>query len=68
MKAVAGDQVAREARLLFVALDRQLEPALLARRQIADPQPGLVVDPRAVDQPGAIGREERAERRCRARR
>ncbi len=60
-EGIAGDQVAGVPRLLLVALDRQLQPALLAAGQVADPQPGLVVDARSIDELGPIGREGRAK-------
>ena len=58
---IAGDQVAGEPRFLLVALDGQFQPALLATGQVADSQPGLIIDASTIDELGPVGREDRTE-------
>ena len=53
----ARHQVAGEARLLVVALHRVDEPALVARRQVAQPQARFRVVARRIHQPLAVRRE-----------
>ena len=59
-EGAAGHQVAREARLLIVVLHRVHEPALVARRQVAQPQPRFGVVARRIHEPLAVGGQHRA--------
>ena len=65
---IARNQVTRVPRLLLVALNGELEPALLAAMQVADPQPGLVVDARSIHQHLFHPAKSPVEIRCRGRR
>ena len=62
-----GQHVAPRHRFLVVALDGVGEPAFVPGRQLAQPQPRPILVPGAVDQPGPVGRDRRAERRAVAR-
>ena len=64
----AGQHVGAGHRLLVVALNGIGQPALLARGELAQPQAGLVLVPRPVDQPRPVGRHGRAQGRPVARR
>ena len=81
LPAVGGDQVGgvggerhprqhvqRRPRFLVVVLDRVGEPALLPRFQVPQHEPGVVVVPRAEDEPAAVGRQRRPDRRAVTRR
>ena len=55
-EGVPGPEVTREPRFLVVALDRVLQPAVLAALQIADAQAGFRFIARGVDKRLAVGR------------
>ncbi len=60
-KRIAGIEVTAAARFHVVALHGIFHPAILAGFQVADAQAGLRFVTRAVHQPLAVGRNDRAE-------
>ncbi len=56
-ESVTRHQVARVTRFLLVALDRQLQPVLFARHQVANAQAGLIIDASSIDELRTIGRD-----------
>ena len=60
--------VQRRPRFLVVVLYRVGEPALLARVQVPQHEPGVVVVPGAEDEPASVGRQGGPDRRAVARR